>query len=75
MTLAAPGAAGSLGASKNIVISTTAPGVVSINRADSNPTAAGSVDFAVTFSVNVTGVNAADFVLSGSGLSGTGSRE
>lgn len=48
-----------------------APTVVSIVRADTNPTNAASVDFTVTFDQPVTGVDAADFVLTTTGLSGT----
>ncbi|MGH7893884.1 MAG: hypothetical protein ACREQL_04400, partial [Candidatus Binatia bacterium] len=49
---------------------TTPPTVVSINRSSANPTNAASVNFAVTFSESVTGVNAADFALAASGVSG-----
>src|SRR4026207_617807 len=38
-------------------INKTAPTVVSLNRADPSPTAAASVDFTVTFSASVSGVN------------------
>jgi len=53
-------------------INKNAPFVTSILRADPNPTAAGSVRFAVTFSESVSGVDAADFVLSASGVSEAG---
>ena len=43
------------------------PEVVSISRADANPTAAASVNFTVTFSEVVTGVTAADFTLTATG--------
>ena len=43
------------------------PEVVSISRADANPTAAASVNFTVTFSEVVTGVTADDFGLTTSG--------
>jgi hypothetical protein len=47
------------------------PTVVSITRAGPNPTNAASVDFSVTFSEDVTGVDTGDFVLTTSGsLSG-----
>ena len=52
-------------------IDRTAPTVQSIDRADGNPTNAGSVSWTVTFSENVSGVNAADFDLVPSGLGGT----
>ena len=48
-----------------------APTVVSITRADPNPTSAASVTFTVTFSKAVTGVDASDFALTTAGsLSG-----
>ena len=49
----------------------TAPTVSSINRADASPTSAASVNWTVTFSESVTGVNAADFALANGGLGGT----
>ena len=45
------------------------PTVSSSTRASANPTGAASVNFTVTFSETVTGVNASDFVLTGSGVS------
>ncbi len=42
--------------------------VSSIVRADTNPTSASSVDFTVTFSADVTGVDTGDFVLTTSGI-------
>ncbi|MCU1347361.1 MAG: polymorphic outer membrane protein, partial [Acidobacteria bacterium] len=47
-----------------------APTVVSSTRVGASPTNAGSVDFTVTFSQSVTGVNTADFVLNTSGVAG-----
>ena len=49
----------------------SAPSVLSINRADTNPTNATDVDFTVTFDVAVTGVDAADFALALTGVTGT----
>jgi hypothetical protein len=46
------------------------PVVLSITRASANPTAAGSVDFLVTFSETVTGVNTTDFTLTTAGVTG-----
>lgn len=46
------------------------PYVINITRADLNPTNASSVDFTVTFSESVTGVDTGDFQLTTSGLSG-----
>ena len=49
------------------------PRVLSIDRVDANPTSAASVAWTVTFNGNVSGVNAADFVLAqAGGVSGTG---
>jgi hypothetical protein len=49
----------------------TPPTVSSINRADASPTSAASVNWTVTFSESVSGVNAADFALVNSGLGGS----
>ena len=46
------------------------PAVVSIARTDPSPTAAASVGFRVTFSEDVTSVDAADFALAVTGISG-----
>ena len=51
-------------------IDKTAPTALSITRADANPTRAASVQWTVTFSEGVTGVDAADFALAASGVSG-----
>ncbi len=48
-------------------IDTTAPTVVSSQRADINPTNAASVHFTVTFSEPVSGVNTTDFTLTKTG--------
>jgi hypothetical protein len=50
---------------------TVPPVVVSVTRANDSPTLAAQVDFNVTFSENVTGVDANDFSLATSGLSGS----
>ena len=47
-----------------------APTVVSVVRADDNPTNAATVDYTVTFSESVTGVNTPDFSLTTNGVSG-----
>ena len=52
-------------------IDRTPPSVVSINRADPNPTNAASVSWTVTFSESVTGVDTSDFVLVPTGLGGS----
>jgi hypothetical protein len=59
------GSACDIGAYEGFVI-----GVKSITRASSNPTTASSVDFIVTFSEAVTGVDTADFVPTTNGPSG-----
>src|SRR5439155_303707 len=51
-------------------IDKTAPTVSSINRASASPTNAGSVQFTVTFSESVTGVDTSDFALAPTGLTG-----
>jgi hypothetical protein len=48
----------------------TAPTVASLVRAGANPTAAASVDFTVTFSEPVTGVDATDFAIAATGVTG-----
>ncbi len=51
-------------------IDRTVPTVTSINRADANPTSASPVHWTVVFSKSVTGVDASDFALVNSGLTG-----
>ncbi|MCQ3947989.1 MAG: hypothetical protein DPW21_15050, partial [Anaerolineae bacterium] len=62
------GAACDIGAYEYVDI--TPPVVMSITRANTNPTNAASVDFTVTFSESVTGVDAGDFELTTSGVTG-----
>jgi hypothetical protein len=50
---------------------TPPPTVVSITRAGANPTSAATVDWTVTFSEPVSGVDVSDFALATSGLSGS----
>src|SRR5207302_258432 len=50
-------------------IDKTAPTVSSINRVSGSLTNASSVDFTVTFSESVSGVDSADFALAASGVS------
>jgi hypothetical protein len=52
------------------VVDITSPRVISVTRADVNPTNASSVHFVVTFSEPVTGVDAADFDLTVTNISG-----
>lgn len=51
-------------------LDTTPPTVISINRVGVSPTSATSVQWLVTFSENVTGVDASDFQLVNTGLPG-----
>jgi len=52
-------------------IDKTAPTVLSVNRAGLDPTGATTVDFTVTFSESVTGVDVSDFFLTVTGITGT----
>ena len=69
LTLATPGAAGSLGANKAIVIDAIAPTVLSIAPV-SSPTGAATMNFTITFSESVTGVAAGNLSLTTTGVSG-----
>jgi hypothetical protein len=50
---------------------TTPPSVASITRASASPTSAASVNFTVSFSEAVTGVDGSDFTLTTTGVSGS----
>jgi hypothetical protein len=52
------------------IADTTPPNVSSVNRADPSPTSAAGVNFTVTFSESVTGVDLSDFTLITTGVSG-----
>lgn len=72
LVLAAPGAAGSLGANKSLVIDAVAPTVGGITVSGSPPATATSVTFSVAFSESVDNVSTDDFTLAGTGTaSGT----
>ena len=76
LTLPSPGAAGSLGFNKAIVIDTTAPTILSINRQTPSAQITGSatVTFLVTYSENVVGVTTNSFAVipaNGSNIVGT----
>jgi DNA/RNA endonuclease G (NUC1) len=60
-----------VGSTAGILVDAVAPLVTSITRASANPTSAASVDFTVTFSEAVTGVDIGDFTLTTTGLTGT----
>jgi hypothetical protein len=53
-----------------VATETTPPTVISALRVNANPTGAASVNFTVTFSESVTGVDASDFYLPSSGVTG-----
>jgi hypothetical protein len=53
---------GSYSSGETYTIDKTSPTATSIQRASTNPTASSSVDFIVTFSEQVSGVDAADFI-------------
>ncbi len=67
LNLAAPGAAGSLGFNKAIVIDTTVPAVTSFTRFNpaTSPTTADTLILRAAFSETVVGVDAADFAVNG----------
>ena len=76
LTLPSPGAAGSLGFNKAIVIDTTAPTILSINRQSPlvQNTSSTSVTFRVTYSENVVNVTTNSFAViqaNGSNIVGT----
>jgi Zn-dependent metalloprotease len=54
----------------SVVVDLTAPAAASITRLDPDPNGLSTVNFAVTFSEPVTGVDATDFSLTSSGVSG-----
>ncbi|WP_225580461.1 DUF4347 domain-containing protein [Pseudomonas sp. PDM16] len=61
-----------VGNTAGVLIDTTPPAASSIIRVDASPTGASSVSYTVTFSENVTGVDASDFSLLATGsASGT----
>ncbi|MBL1171703.1 MAG: hypothetical protein HND45_04665 [Chloroflexi bacterium] len=51
-------------------VDVTSPVINSITRASASPTNASNIDFTVVFSESVTGVDASDFILTTSGVSG-----
>ncbi|MEN8241504.1 MAG: choice-of-anchor Q domain-containing protein, partial [Chloroflexota bacterium] len=50
-----------------VIVDAPPPSVSSVTRSDSNPTGASSIDFTITFSESVTGVDTADFSLTTTG--------
>ncbi len=57
----------SVGVTTGVLVDANAPAVLSVTRAGTNPTNAASVDFTVTFSQGVTGVDSGDFTLTTTG--------
>ncbi|MBB3018938.1 Ca2+-binding RTX toxin-like protein [Microvirga lupini] len=65
------GAASRISVADNVItFDNTAPFVASINRSNPSPTGSSLVNYTVTFSEGVSGVDASDFTLVTSGLSG-----
>jgi tartrate-resistant acid phosphatase type 5 len=62
---------GNFSSGETYTVDKTAPIVTSIQRASTNPTMASSVDFIVTFSEQVNGVDAADFISTSTNISGS----
>ena len=60
----------SVGSTTGVLVSALAPTVTAIDRDGAALTKATSVDYIVTFSDNVTGVDASDFTLTGNGVTG-----
>jgi hypothetical protein len=58
------------GSPASVTVDTTPPTLSSIVRANTNPTNLASVDFTVTFSESVTGVDISDFALTTTGVAG-----
>ncbi len=61
----------SVGSTSGVLVAALAPTVSAIERVGQALTKSTSVDYTVTFSESVTGVDASDFTLAGSGVSGT----
>ncbi|MGH8897606.1 MAG: fibronectin type III domain-containing protein, partial [Egibacteraceae bacterium] len=64
------GNAASTSTDNSVTFDSAAPTVASINRATASPTNAASVQWTVTFSKSVSGVDAGDFVLAPTGVTG-----
>nr|WP_285961086.1 Ig-like domain-containing protein [Pseudomonas tohonis] len=70
LTLAAPGAAGSLGANKALVVDGVRPTATSINLSDTALRIGETATVTITFAERVVGLDTADFTVSGGSLSG-----
>lgn len=61
----------SIGSTSGVLVSAVAPTVTGINRVGAAITNAASIDYTVTFSDSVTGVDASDFSLTGNDVTGS----
>ncbi|GAC1030749.1 hypothetical protein thsps21_15760 [Pseudomonas sp. No.21] len=75
LTLATPGAAGSLGANKALVVDGVRPAAISITLSDTNLRIGETATVTITFAEQVVGLDTADFAVSGGSLSGLGTSD
>ncbi|WP_374981791.1 Ig-like domain-containing protein [Pseudomonas solani] len=75
LTLATPGAAGSLGANKALVVDGVRPAATSITLSDTNLRIGETATVTITFAEQVVGLDTADFTVSGGSLSGLGTSD
>ncbi|WP_236209769.1 beta strand repeat-containing protein, partial [Pseudomonas tohonis] len=75
LTLATPGAAGSLGANKALVVDGVRPAATSITLSDTNLRIGETATVTITFAEQVVGLDTADFAVSGGSLSGLGTSD
>ncbi|WP_236185805.1 DUF4347 domain-containing protein [Pseudomonas juntendi] len=61
---------GAVGSTAGVLVDSVVPGVTSIVRADATPTNGSSISYTVTFSEDVSGVDASDFTVSYDGTAG-----
>ena len=62
LTLPSPGAAGSLGSNKDIIVDTTSPSIT-LSTSSSSPTSSYPITVSITFPESVTGLTASDFTV------------
>uniref|UniRef100_UPI001F457968 Ig-like domain-containing protein n=1 Tax=Pseudomonas tohonis TaxID=2725477 RepID=UPI001F457968 len=70
LTLATPGAAGSLGANRALVVDGVRPAATSITLSDTNLRIGETATVTITFAEQVVGLDTADFAVSGGSLAG-----
>ncbi|PZE10171.1 hypothetical protein DMX10_27240, partial [Pseudomonas sp. 57B-090624] len=75
LTLATPGAAGSLGANRALVVDGVRPAATSITLSDTNLRIGETATVTITFAEQVVGLDTADFAVSGGSLSGLGTSD